>query len=185
MSKLLSLIALLAMSLFGQTDDRTMFYGEIGFGLSSPVNTNASADYSARASLTFGKKLLCIRASEGSSGFMALGFPSTEFITKNLLLGHYLSVYHEYNDEGASVLEWNILIFAGYSAVKDILKTEREVNLQNILETKERTGFGIPVEIDIQYLIPRYRGATLKLFYNSNPLHRLYGASLSVVFGFV
>ncbi len=176
---------LFTFSLFGQTDQRIMFYGEIGFGLSNPGVSRVSADYNTNTALTIGKKLLCFRASIIDNGAFGFGYPSKELISKNALLGRYISVYHEYDSNNQSTLEWNVLLFAGYSSVKSIMRTAYTINNQSYVESVEKVGYGFPIEIDFQYLLPRYRGATLKLFYNFNNIQRFYGASLVITFGFV
>ena len=171
--------------MYGQTDQRTMFYGEIGIGFSSPNVPPASIDYNANISATFGKKILSIRATIITNGVLEIVYPAGVMVVKNVQLGKYISVYHQYDANNEITSEWNILVFAGFTKVKNILYTQYIKNHETYIDSKETMGHGFSAEIDFQYLLTMYRGASFKLFYNFNNVHRFYGASFAVMLGFL
>jgi hypothetical protein len=182
--KYLVILLLISTPLFPQEDRGIGFYGEIGFGFSlSSFPLNATG-VNSNLSISVLRDEWLLRLTRKVNGELSGTYPKDKIRSIGFLIGRSFPVYQEFGEKNELSLAWNVIFYSGIAVVE---------NQENVTTYDDRyaykhltvtTGYGIPLELEFQYVLPKYRGAALNLFYNINGFRDVYGVSLSFVVGY-
>lgn len=184
MSKYLICFLLATSIMFSQEEHRIDFFAEVGFGVSNLSSPSKSSGINSNLSASVGSNNWIMRLTHKVNGIFSFTYPKDKIRSTGLLIGRSVTFYNEYNAMNERSLEWNIIFYSGLSAVQNQANILSVINGATQTQSKIENGYGIPFELEFQYLIPKNRGAALNLFCNVNKFRNFYGLSLSVVFGY-
>jgi hypothetical protein len=184
MNKYLIYILFFTSLSFSQEQHHINFYGEIGFGVSNSNFPSHNSGINSNLSASIGNNNWLMRLTHKVNGIFSFTYPKDKVRSTSLLIGRSISLYTEFNSMNENSLEWNIIFYTGLSAVENQSNVVSVINGNSQTHLRIEDGIGIPIELELQYLIPKYRGVALNLFYNVNKFRDFYGLSLSVVIGY-
>jgi hypothetical protein len=181
--KLLFLLLLSAsVPLFAQ--ERMQFFVDAGTGLTEAGFPEDATGSNLKLSFTTGIHSWLFRFSLTRNTELTTMHPKEQVHAAAILTGYSHSLYTEHGPDGASVLEWNLLLMAGTSVLQTHHQPVRTVNGVPYKGWEYGSAMGLPVEVELQYLLPPFRGASLRLFKDFNAFRNFYGFSIAVVTGF-
>ncbi len=187
----LFLIIILIQSAFGQTENEFKYSGGIGFGIGSVkfTNQNSGLSLNTDAQLKHGSSIYEVSYYK----WFGFGFftPPSEYVVSYCL--KYGKEFKFVREGGLFSLTSNSDLFTNYSVqlktgISFLESRERtSVKYQRLISdeynTKSRTGFGLPLEIEVRSEISKFFGLNAKVSGNLNAISPFYDISLGVYFG--
>jgi hypothetical protein len=181
--KEIALLLILSSLTLSQERFPLKYFGEIGFGVSNSNSPQLGSTLNNNLAITAGYNDWYARVTNKLNGLITISFPKIRTSSTSVMFGKSTPIYREYSAINEVSLEWNVLAFIGISRLSNVEKTEPTINGNSFIHTKTNQGFGIPIEIELQYLLPKSHGAALNLFYTVNSVKIFYGFSISILFG--
>ena len=160
------------------------YFGEFGFGLTRSQFPSTKNGINSHLSITAGPEPYYLRISHAVNGVYSAAYPKDKLRANNLLLGRSFTLYTESDHSGGTALEWNIVLYSGIT----FLQNQAAVTMMGPFDDRTHlileNGYGIPLEMELQYLLPKYRGVGLNVFYNINPFRDYYGVCITFIVGY-
>ena len=183
MLKYLIFIILFPLSLTSQERNLVAVYGEFGFGLSNSNFPSSNSGINSNLSVSVETNKWLLRLTHKVNGVFSFSHQKDKLRSTDLLVGRSLNLYTEHSSEKATSSVWNIIFYLGFSALQNQSYLTTNSNGSSFTRLKIESGYGIPIEVEIQRLFPRYFGGALTFFYNINKFRNFYGVSISGVLG--
>jgi len=183
MNKYITLILLLTSTLFSQERNHVRFYGEVGFGVSNSQFPSDNSGINSNLSLSIGNINWLVSLTRRVNGVFSFTYPKDRLTSEALLLGKSYPIYRDFGSENERLTEGNVVFYLGISHVTNEGNITYIENGSSVTRYDVGESYGVPLELEFQYLMPKYRGVALNLFYNFNKFRNFYGVSLSGVFG--
>ncbi|MBP6671761.1 MAG: hypothetical protein KA247_01365 [Bacteroidetes bacterium] len=186
MSKLLFLILIVTPVIFSQGNRSFSLYGEFGYGFSRTEYSSTRVGTGVNLALTGGVDQWLIKYSRRVNNESSLISPQEKINVNSILIGHSFILYRSFDELRHVTSELNITGYVGYGSIEN-QRRGRLLNsqwLNNSYEHVVEHGYGIPIELEIQYIIPHYQAGALSLFYNANDFRDYYGINLMIFAGY-
>lgn len=177
-------IILISTLTFSQEKHHLNYFGEIGFGFTHSNYPYTNTGINSNISISVGSDRYLLRLSHKVNGVYSATYPKDKIRSTNLMFGKSFQLYHEFNTVTEKSLAWNVVLYSGLSAIQNqanvVIPGSNDSQTHLVLED----GYGFPIEMELQYLLPKYRGVALNVFYNFNKFRNFNGFSLSFIVGY-
>lgn len=186
MKKSLALLLSFTTHLCSQELSPFRLYGEFGYGFSRTAYSGASGGFGINLAVTAGYDTWRMKYARRVNNEASLVAPQEKINANSLLFGHSFVLHRVANKENDISEEWNVTAYIGYSSIEN-QRRGNVINSPSFGTTYEHIiehGGGIPVELEVQYVIPHFNAVAVSVFCNVNGFRNFYGVNLMVFGGY-